>query len=603
MRKTFLYILCLSVISSFLFHPVYAESETGDEYSGNSLAQELGLAKEETPGGSFSQEMNSAILLNHLVLCAYEAQTSCHDRLYLEKIFADTLDNINNDALDTETKAEIDQFKSALEPLRMPAEKREKLRLFYQNTQAHALRSVVDDPASLLSHWHKFGLSDLVNAGLYMPADSSESYAAVQSPVQLYYYQDHPSFDEDQMSVLAKARDGLMTYLASYVKAKELPAQFALSAATASDFANLLNSSAQERVQFLSDNAETYSELPDYWALLAESCYETGDYKQCLNAIETYVQKQAHVYQTDRTYGHLIPLAVICLQETVNIAVTRVRQIEPYIERLILNTTKEDWAERYFAAMAYTEITRASDNPWAKEKYLDNAYAILRSVTADLAAEQRDRNAAYLGDAIQLKAPSGASKAEKKEIRDLNILLKEDRKTGLPPVSEALMLSADFLKGLGEKMEIAKEETDAILYPSQSPLFLNPYLESLYGNGNTQPEPPEITFDKKKITVPASAINYDYDLKVTVEHGSDIYIFDDWTVSNVKRVNAKDAGSFIAELTSENNSHMKYQEDMIVHVELIPTALAPCETYSVKYKTVPTKIFFFFNSVKLERID
>lgn len=603
MRKTFLYILCLSVISSFLFLPVTAENETAGEITQNTLAQELGIEKEETPGDSFSQEMNSAILLNHLIISAYAAETSRHSRLYLEELFTDTLDNLNTDKLDEETKTQIDEFKSALESLRMPAEKREKLHVLYQNTQAHTLRSVVDDPASLLSHWHKFGLSDLVNAAFCMPVDSAESYAAIQSPAQLYYYQDHPSFDEEQTAALAKARDELIAYLESYVKAKELPAQYALSPQAASDFANLRNSSAQEKLQFLTDNADIYSELPDYWALLAQSSFENGDYKDCLNAIETYAEKQAPVYQTDRTYGRLIPLAMICLQETVNIAVTRVRQIEPYIERLIVNTSKDDWVLRYFAAMAYTDITRASDNPWAKEGYLNNAYAILRSVTENLAAKQRDSNTAYLGDAVMLKAPSGASKAEKKEIRDLNLLLKEDWKTGLPPVSEALLLSADFFKALTEKMEIAKEETDAILYPAQSPLFFNPYLESLYTNDDAQIEAPVITFDKKKITVPASTINYDYDLKVTVEHGSDLYIFDDWKVSNVKRVNAKDAGSFIAELTSENNSHMKYQEDMIVNVELIPTALAPCETYSVKYKTVPTKVFFFFNSVKLERID
>lgn len=603
MRKAFMYILGLSVISSFLFHPVCAENETAAESARNTLAEELGIEKEETPGDSFSQQLNSAILLNHLIVSAYEAETSRHSRLYLEELFTDTLDNLNTDKLDGETKAQIDQFKSALEPLRMPEEKREKLHVLYQNTQAHALRSIVDDPASLLSHWHKFNLSDLVNAGLYMPVDAAESYAAIQSPAQLNYYQDHPSLDEEQSVSLAEARDGLMAYLDNYVKENELPAQYALSPQTASDFANLLNKSAQEKLQFLSDSAETYSELPDYWVLLAQSRFENGDYKECLNAIGTYAEKQAPVYQTDRTYAHLIPLAMICLQETVQIAVTRVRQIEPYIERLILNTSEDDWALRYFAAMAYTDITRASDNPWAKEGYLNNAYAILRSVTENLAAKQRDSNTAYLADAVSLKAPSGASKAEKKEIRDLNLLLKEDWKTGLPPVSEALLLSADFLKALAEKMEIAKEETDAILYPAQSPLFFNPCLESLYANDDAQIEAPVITFDKKKITVPASTINYDYDLKVTVEHGSDLYIFDDWTVSSVKRVNTKDAGSFIAELTSENNNHMKYQEDMIVNVELIPTALAPCETYSVKYKTVPTKIFFFFNSLKLERID
>ena len=603
MRKAFTVILGLSVISSFLFHPVYAENETAGASVHNTLAEELGIEKEETPGDSFSQEMNSAILLNHLIVSAYAAETSPHCRLYLEELFTDTLDNLNADKLDEETKAQIDEFKSALESLRMPAEKREKLHVLYQNTQAHALRSVIDDPASLLSHWHTFGLSDIVSAGLCMPVDPPESYARIQSPVQLYYYQDHPSFDEEQSASFREARDGLMAYLESYVKEKELLPQYALSAETASDFARLYSGNAQENLQFLRDHADIYSELPDYWALLAQSCFETGDYSECLNAIETYVQKQAPVYQTDRAYGHLIPLAVICLQETVNIAVTRVRQIEPYIKRLILNTSEKDWALRYFAAMAYTEITRASDNPWAKEAYLDSAYAILRSVTEKLAAEQRAHNGAYLADAVSLKAPSGASKAEKKEIRDLNLLLKEDRKTGLPPVSEAFMLSADFLKALAEKMEIAKEETDAILYPDQSPIFFNTYLENMYRNNGTQPEAPVITFDNKKITVPASVINYDYDLKVTVQHGSDIYIFDDWTVSNVKRADAKDAASFIAGLTSGNNSHMKYQQDMIVNVELIPTALAPCETYSVKYKTVPAKIFFFFNTVKLERIE
>ncbi len=604
MRKTISFLLALFMISSLCIRPVCADGSGTEGTAPDTLAEELGFESKQGPDDSAGADLSTAALLSHLIVSSYAAQTSENSRLYLADMYSFIADNINSEAADAEAKAQLDQFMETIGALRMPAAGRKKIRRMYQTNQAHALRLTVDEPAALLSFSHSFSLQDLVDAGLCIPTDSSAGYTFTENPLDLYFFQENPSLSEEKTQKLSEARNTLSAYLADFVKARGLAEQYALSEEAASALAKCRNSrNPAEKTQFLNENAETYSESPDYWALLAECSYENGEYARCLSALESYREKQGAVYLKDREYARLIPYGIVSLQKTVSVTDTRIEKIEQLLEQLIRNTSPEDWALRYFAAHAYLEISRASNNPYIKPRYLNNACIISRSVTEYLADEQRNNNSAWMADLIQEKEPAGASKEDKKEIRDLNRLLKEDRKTSLPPVSEALMLGADLMHELAQRAENADADPYTILYPDEGPLFLNPYAERLYRQETPDVPVPEVTFDKKKTAVTASCLAYDYSVRVVVTHGTDTYTLDDWALSDVKRKDPDDLSTWTAELTSEKAAHMKYEENMEVYVEVIPSGILPCEPVTVKYRTVPAKIFFFFNTVKLEKMD
>ena len=109
--------------------------------------------------------------------------------------------------------------------------------------------------------------------------------------------------------------------------------------------------------------------------------------------------------------------------------------------------------------------------------------------------------------------------------------------------------------------------------------------------------------DKKKVSVPAEYLSGDYAITVTVHHGDLKYIFNDWTVDEIVRENTDDSSTFTARLTSKDNSHFRYGENMQVTVEVIPVTAVEYEPVTVIYRTVPSKIFFFFDSVNLELIN
>lgn len=602
MKKKITLLLCISMIASVFLHPVCAEESSSDEPYHDTLAEDLGLAKKEE--SSLSEAISIVNLLNDLCVSSLIAKTSAEGRLYLEEIFASSEDPLKN-MPDSDTKEEISQFMTALQSLRMPEVRKERLLFSRDISLARGLKEAVgDDPASLLKFSRAFELSDLVNTGVCRSFDSVENFNAVQDPSEALFIQEETALSEEKSVKLSEAADDLLQYTVNYAKAKELPEQYVLTMEAAYELAECRNSTDPvTKLQFLKDHQETYAEYPGYYALLAEICFENKDYKQCLSAIETYEKKQGNLYEKDRVYARLIPLALICLQETVNTNITRVQRSEPYIAQLILNTSAEDWALRYFAVMAYMDIHRASNNPYKKTEYMNSFCAISQSVVRYLVHEQKGMNNDYLSALIQLKAEEGASEEDKQEIRNLNNILKEEYSSSLPPVSEALMLSIDLLQAVAKAAEINEEEITSILDPDDKPLFLNVYLDQMYRKEAQEISMPEVTYDKKKVTVPVSHLNHDYSIRVTIDRGSDHWVFTDWLITDLKRGDQQDINSYVAELTSDINNLMKFEEDMDVVVEVIPTKTVACEPVIVKYKTVIKKFLFFFKTIRLERLD
>ena len=612
MRRSLLSVLALSLVSYVFFCTVRAEDNaSGGEKTEpvpDTLAEDLGFQTEVYSQDSFDPDRNTVNLLNHMIVLSEEIEQSPNGRLLAEEAYSFLHDNIRFEAVDESVKAQLDGSLETLGSLRMLAGKKDKAKEILRHNQALALGAVVDEPVALLTYARPFDLIDIAASGFSGSLDSSQLYTAFENQVDPYYLQEGMALRKEEHQLLSEKRNELIQYRNDFIKSRNLPAEYAIGEEAVNLYAECRNNrNASQRIQFLEENRDTWSQYPGYWALYAQSCFEAEEYKKCLDSVYRYEQLSGHVYIKDHVYAELIPSAIGALMETVSVTDRRVKEIARLNEQLIRNTETEDWALRYFAAHAYLEISRASDNPYLKPVYLNNAYVIMKSAVTYLAEEQRNSNRAYMQEIVPVQAPSGASVAEKKEIRDYNRLLKEDRKTARPPVSKALLVSVDLLNPLMEKTgadEQEKQSVNEILHQDGQRLFLNAVYEGLYKDGLiAQLSADAVTFDKKKVSVPAAYLSGDYAITVTVQHGDLKYIFKDWTVDEIVRENTDDCSTFTARLTSDDNSHFRYGEDMQVTVEVIPVTAVEYEPVTVMYQTVSAKIFFFIDSVNLERVN
>ncbi len=604
MRKNISLILALTVSFSAFLSPVHAKEELPVNGQ-DTLAEELGLEQSQT---SVDPDAETAALLTELVFALSDAKASANGRLVLDQVCDTFRNNIDPSSMDAAVSEKLDGWLDSMEPLRLTDSERKKLHHLFQYNQAVLLKGVVDEPLALLSHAHSYDLKDVAQAVIAPVFESPETYMAFQNPADPYFLQLNQTFQEEEIQILDGINAEALSCLNDFVKKKELPEEYLFTEEAVQKYAEWKNSGdLLGRIHFLEENQETYSGYAGLWLLAAQSYFENGDYAKCLSAIQAYEEAQKPSYTIDSNYARLLPAAVISLLETVRLVDTRVERISSCVENLIRNTDGNDWALRYFASMAYMEISRSSDNSWLKARCRSHAYTVSRSIVKYLSSEQQSGNHSWLADLIQEKVPQGASSEKKKKIRDLNTTLKEDRKTSLPPASLQLLLSADLLKAFMEREssdEEGRTEAEAALYPNHEPVFLNRVIEQEYRSEPAEEiSGNEIILDKKKLSVPADLLSYDCTISVIADNGTDHWTFSDWTVENIKRKDPDDIHSFKAELTSAKYSSFKLTENMEISVEVIPTGLVSCEPLSAKYRTVPAKFLFFFNTIKLERAD
>lgn len=119
-----------------------------------------------------------------------------------------------------------------------------------------------------------------------------------------------------------------------------------------------------------------------------------------------------------------------------------------------------------------------------------------------LVNEQRELNAVYLAPVVEAEEPKGATKEHKEEIKAYNKMLKEIRKTELPPVSEPLLLNCELLFALADELEIDSTEQariDKMLHGNGDNLFLTASIDNQFRFDDTVIDSDAMTvaFDQK----------------------------------------------------------------------------------------------------------
>ena len=529
---------------------------------------------------------NSINMLNYLTVLTQEINSSKNSKLYLEQAYSSIVNNTYPNAIDDRTLGELNALLDTLEGYRMVAEKRERLEYIYEQNKAQALRDAVPNPLGLISTVQSFSLAKMVASVAYMTVDSVTSYQTSSAQADLQYLQDGWALDDEDAEFLHNQRKSTFSYIVKTVNENKLPGELALTEESVDTFVEWKNNqNVVARIRFLESNQNTYMAFGGYWLTLAQSYYENQDYEKCLDAIKSYEDLEICIFRKNYDYAEVLPYAIAASEEVLA-GSDYISNLEHYAENIINNTGNDQWSLRYIAAQAYIELYAKTND----DAYLRKAYDIALDNVNNLVSKQYSMNETFLAEVVEVKAEKGDTSEKKDEIKKYNKMLKEERKTELPPVYEPLMLNCDLLFSLAEELKLPEKETlqiEQILHENSEPLFLVNELDNLYTFSPNDIDTSEIdmSFDGEKLVIPAKYVSDDTKITVTIKGKNTLETIDDWKLTKVTRKTEGDIDTFKAMYSSETAKKFKYSGNMEVDIEINAKPDSAAESLHFKYNT------------------
>lgn len=534
--------------------PAMAESEISD------IPEE----DDEDENLIYIQE-NSIAWLNYLAMLSQEINSSKNSKMFLEEAYAALINNTNPANVNELTESYLVSLLDNIEKYRMIAVKRERLQYIYDQNKAKAIREAIPNPIGLLSAAGSFDIKGLVLSVAYMAVDSISSYSNYNDEIEQDYLKDGWELDDEEAETLHDSRKRAFTYMIDIVRQDNLPGELALNESAIEKFVQIKNNdNTHQQIQFLESERETYKSFGNYWLLLVECYYDNGQYDKCLESVDEYEKLRAGIFRKDYYLAKTLPIAIASAKEELSES-DYVETALKYLQMIEDNTESDEWSLRYFAAEIYVELYSITQD----EQYLKKAYDLALNNVNYLIGKQNSLNAEYISDVKEIPIPNDADKKEKKQIKEYNKLLKENRKAALPEIYEPLALNCELLFSVAENLDLSKAEMqriDGILYGSENGGFMNESIKNHFSFGK---DDADITaeYDKNRLVLPVSCVTDGATVIVTVTSETDAEVYDDWTVDEVVRP-SDDFSEFTVVYTSKAAKDCKWTADSKVRVDI-----------------------------------
>ena len=518
------------------------------------------------------QQTNAIAMLNYICALSQEIVSSKSNRLFLEDAYSSIANNIYPNSIDGESLYQLNQMMDILEGCRMLTVKRDRVQFLYEQEQAGAIYEAIPNPIDFLSFVQAESGAEKASMLANIVVDSMTNYLKAESVADMNFIQNGWELDDEEAGLIHESRKSVFTYLVNIVNLYGIPGNLTLNEKTVQDFVDWKNNdNTLAKIQFFESNADTYSSFGSYWLALAECYFDNGDYRKCLDAIESYRGLNIQIFRKDYDFAKVLPLAITALENLGDDT-----DYEEYAQLLIDNTDNDDWALRMFAAQVYLRLY----NKTTETQYLQKAYTLAFDNVNWLVNKQRAINEAYLAPVQEKEASKGATNREKDEINKYNQLLKENRKRELPEVYEPLRLNLYLLLQLAKELKIDNSEAikiDGILHPRGEKLFLNQAVDQMYWAtepGTESINPELVEFAGTAIMIPASYVSKDAIIRVSVKEQNDPEetVLTDWVLTDVKRDSETNIADIHAVYTSEEGKKHQWGPNSEIAVTITPKA-------------------------------
>ena len=547
---------------------------------------------------------NYIAMLNYVSLVNDEINVSSNNKLLLDEVYSSLMNNTAPHAIDDRTQIQLNDMLHTIDEYRMIDVKRERLEYIYQQNQAQALRNAVPNPLGLLSSVSSFRLSSLIASVVYMAVDSKASYDTAMAQADMQYLKDGWELDDAETAALNQSQEQLFNYMIDMVHRSEMPDKYALPNDTIKEYVQYKNNSnISRKITYFENNEGTYEKFGDYWLICADCYYQNEDYDKCLEAIDNYNDLGIEIFRKDHNLAKELPVAISAAQESIKNGKEQVKRIDGYLTLLKRNLETEDWSLRYFAAQTDLYLYSKTKD----EAYLNDAYSLAKNNVNYLIDEQISLNKTYLAEVKKKETPQNATKEQKKEIKQYNKMLENDRKTELPPVYEPLYLNCDLLFALADQINISDSEKtriEKILHGSSQndTLFLTfPLDYSYYFSGDHTIDDSVVKYNKGEINVPASLVSDHTKIKVIIKSGNKNTEITDWAVNGVKRKKGAAVTDMTVKYTNKDSDKYDYKDGDKIRIVLTPVDGSDCPDITINFNTKVKTHLKVISSTEFER--
>lgn len=555
-----------------------AERIDGKPFSSSSKLEELSEV-----------QRNSVNMMNYIAVLMQQVIASKSNRLQLESLYSDLLNNVSPNAVDANTLDEIDQVLDTLENYRMLSVKRDRLKTIYERAQANAIKQAIPNPLTLLSAIESRNAAQLLASAVYMAIDSAASYASAMSDAETECMQSGWELDDQESENLHNARKGMFSYTVQTVSEYELPGSIALNEEAVSSFVSWESEQVANRLRFFEKNSDVYCGLGAYWLLLAQSYQEHANYEECIRAIEVYEQYSTGILRKDRTYAKALTVALLASEQLND--QTYLDHGKRWVEAILLNSAEDDWALRYYAAQTYVALAGKSGD----SGYLALAYETALDNANELLAKQRELNNTYLAPLAKLDGAANFpwSSDEEKERDSYNKMLEDERKVELAPLYEPLLMNLELIRAIcAEHPEVVPDTAaaDEIIHGAGS-LYLVPALDARYtfSSSESTQDATGIVYDCTELRVPVTLVAASAVIFSEVVAGGTTTTIDDWSLDHVDRDDNRDASAFVAVYKSVSAKDVHYEDGCEVSLQIDPCPEWGLPQISVSFRASSTK--------------
>lgn len=371
-------------------------------------------------------QRNSINMLNYMSTLTQKINAASGNQLLLESAYTSLVNDIYPNAVDTKTQSQITSLMDTIENYRMIAVKRERLEYIYEQNRAQALRQAIPNPVGLLSAVQSGSVLKAAASVLYMAVDSASSYKAATSQADLQFIQEGWELEDEETAELHNSTKNALTYMLNMVRDYDFDGDYALSEEAIKDFVQWSgkpDSQLISKIEWFESHEETYRGFGPYWLEMVKDYYNSTNYAACLEALRQYEAVSTRIYRKDIDKATALPMTIIAAKELLSEA-EYIELAKQYCAEIYDNTKDADWSLRYFAAQIYMDLYALTKD----KSYLDSAYEIAFNNVNVLVDEQRNLNAAYIGELQEAVVDKEATKREKREVKEYNKLLKAERK-------------------------------------------------------------------------------------------------------------------------------------------------------------------------------
>lgn len=540
-------------------------------------------------------QRNSVNMLNYMTVLTQKINQSPNNQVFLENAYSSLKNDLYPNAVDNKTQAQSTSLLDTINGYRMISVKRDRLEYIYEQNKAQALRQAIPNPMGLLSAVQSGSTLKAAASILYMAVDAKSSYDAASSQADLQFLKDGWELDDQTADELHNSTKNALNYMYNMVRDYDLPGDYALNDESVEAFVSwTAKENLVSKISWLESNQKTYEQFGPYWLELVKDYYDAENYVQCLDALNHYEKVSTRIFRKDLDYAQVLPMAIISARETMS-ENQYVEFADKYCDLILANTKKYsdsedfDWSKRYFVAQIYLDLYAKTNNA----AYLESAYNIAFENVNILADSQKELNKTYLAEVKQIEKKKGATKREKKEVKEYNKALKNERKIALPPVNESLYLNCDLLFALADKLDISqpeKDKIDSILHDNNKRMFLTKALDNRFWfdhkNDMVKAKNIAVEFNGKKLVVPAICVTDRSSIVVSVKRGEKKHVIKDWKVKEVVRPKDSKVSDFEVTYESEKGSKYKYQDGDAITITIVPVSETPKENLVFTYNAM-----------------